>query len=323
MKCPACSVNHPYRNGMTCSCGYRFTLNPKTDELGDGRFVAIANAASGNDTFYFTENQLRAAYCRRSVRHRGWFALAGLLICCGIGSIAWFVMRPGGGAAWFWTLALATFGAVGIPWAIMRYRPDQEVVNRALAKWLDAGKPLPRLLSKPSLQEPPPNWPEPDIYDYGVESLLVVDRDILVDMFVKNDFHAQQRCLIISQTGYPKYLEPLVAKALGDRGDLPVFLLHDAFLGRGPMRSTVERQLGLALGDHPVIDLGLFPTDVRRIKRLHPMLRGRTDYQLPVDYIAYAVLASGMTQALDEQLTLAGVLSAQAASGGYDSGSFG
>ena len=96
MKCPSCGGNHRYRDGMVCSCGYRFTLDPKRDQLTDGRFVALVNIASGNDTYYFTKNQLAAAYCRREVKGRGWLALVVMLFGFGLIAIAWFGVRPHG-----------------------------------------------------------------------------------------------------------------------------------------------------------------------------------------------------------------------------------
>jgi len=70
------------------------------------------------------------------------------------------------------------------------------------------------MLVKAALHQPPPDFTEPDIYDYGVESILVVDRDILVDVFVKNGFHAQQHVLVISINRYPAYLLAEARKAL-------------------------------------------------------------------------------------------------------------
>ena len=62
-----------------------------------------------------------------------------------------------------------------------------------LASW-QAKYPLEKLLEGRKLEAPPPDWKEEDVYDYGAERVLVVDDDALVDFFVLNDFHAQQRC---------------------------------------------------------------------------------------------------------------------------------
>ena len=53
-----------------------------------------------------------------------------------------------------------------------------------MLKWLRTGKTdrLQKMLTTAQLGTPPPDWPEPDIYDYGVERILIVEHDILVDL---------------------------------------------------------------------------------------------------------------------------------------------
>ena len=49
-----------------------------------------------------------------------------------------------------------------------------------------------QILTTHRLKKAPPEWKEPDIYDYGFERILVVQRDLLVDLFVKNNFHSEE-----------------------------------------------------------------------------------------------------------------------------------
>ncbi|MCO6042640.1 hypothetical protein NG895_01855 [Aeoliella sp. ICT_H6.2] len=324
MKCPECGHNQKHKYGMTCSCGYQFALDPKRDQISDARFLALVANASSNDTYYFTKNQLATAYCRRELKGCG--SGAGLAVFMAIGGVmvamALFAAQAGGGMGWGILLALGLLVILGSGWRLLFHRPNRKVMEAAIRKWHAAGRRVPRLLLKPSLHQPPPEWEEPDIYDYGVESILIVERDILVDLFVKNGFHASQRCLVVSETGYPSYIAGRVETLLREQPDLPVYLLHDATRHGGKMIERVERQLQLPPRDRPFIDLGLFPVDVQRIRRLRPLLPAKDDYAIPLDYIGYGMLLSGLSQAFEEQVALAAVLDTQQA-GGYESVSFG
>lgn len=322
MKCPECGHNQKHKYGMTCSCGYQFILDPKQDKISDARFLALVANASSNDTYYFTKDQLATAYCRRELKGRTGGVIVVAVVGAIVSAIALFGMQPMGGIAWMIVLAIGLLILFGGSWSVLNWRPDRKKMEAAIRQWHSAGKSVPRLLLEPSLHHPPPDWEEPDIYDYGVESILIVERDILVDLFVKNGFHAAQRCLVVSETGYPGYIAERVVDLLRERPDLPVYLLHDSTRHGEKMIERVEQQLQLPPRNRPFIDLGLFLEDVQRIKRLRPLLPAKDDYAIPLDYIGYGMLLSGMSQAFDEQVALATVLDTQQA-GGYDSVSFG
>ena len=61
-----------------------------------------------------------------------------------------------------------------------------------------------------------------------MERILVVARDLLVDLMINNNRHTDQRILVLAESGYPDYLVPRARQLLEERCDLPVFLLHDA-----------------------------------------------------------------------------------------------
>lgn len=100
--------------------------------------------------------------------------------------------------------------------------------RRYVRKWQGAGNEIPKLIESESLSNPPSDCKEGDIYDYGVERILIVERDILVDWLVLNDFHAQERTLVLSVSGYPDYLVPIARELIEQNANLPVCLLHDS-----------------------------------------------------------------------------------------------
>jgi hypothetical protein len=176
--------------------------------------------------------------------------------------------------------------------------------SQLIQRWRKDGKKIEHLLEGPSLHAPPREWSEPDIYDYGVERILVVERDVIVDLFVRNNQHAEQRMLVIAESGYPKYLVPQVWRLLEESPDLPVFLLHDATPDGVRMAERVQRSSVLPVPWNNVVDLGLFPEDFRRLKRtarFHPQDKQR---MLPVDAVPLAFLATGMTASFASSIPL-------------------
>ncbi len=185
-----------------------------------------------------------------------------------------------------------------------------------IEKWKLAKGDIPKLIESESLQEPPPDWTEGDIYDYGVERILIVERDLLVDWLVLNSFHADQRALILAASGYPKYLMAIAQRLLHENANLPVFLLHDStMVGQMMQQHSSFREL---LEGHPVVDLGLYPDDVKGLRRLRYLKPKRRNFEIPVDFLPYGLLAPGLAAAMDEGIPLGELLNRSKAS--YDDG---
>ncbi len=289
MKCPNCSRNHKKKDGMTCQCGYRFLFNPATNEgWTDGRFEALIRRASANDTRYFTLNQLYAAYC-----HKAKSKPYGIFVFFMLMTIIAGVVLELDLIALIIILAL---GGLAI-WRHIRFAapPSRKRFDALVKAWQNGKGPIARLLTKPALHDPPPTWPEQDIYDYGVERVLIVERDILVDLLVKNEIHARERVLVISAHGYPSYIEPHLQQVLSERADLPVFLLHDATATGVRLRHHPQVRRWTAGRSKGVIDLGIFPQDTDKIKALKPLKPRRSKGQLPVDGLMVTGMAGLLT----------------------------
>lgn len=319
MKCPECGFHQKVKDGLTCgSCDYRFTFNPKesaTFGLTDGKFSACIKAASQNETAYFTRNQLYAVLCRR---------MSGSpLAKIGCGIVALTIAAAFYGLT-LWPFAIiATLAAIlsfmaGFVAATEKVTPTQ--FNELLDQWLAQGKSIERLIEEPALHSPPPEWPEPDIYDYGVERLLIVERDVLVDLFVKNGLHAEQRMLVISENGYPDYLLPVARRLLAEQADLPVLLLHDATTHGTAMNERVLSDGMLPLQGHPVTDLGMFPADFQRLKRTKAFDRDNTDRGLPVDAMLMPFMTMGLGAAIAGGMTLGAMIEQQQQGTSVDAG---
>ncbi len=291
MKCPTCQNRHQVRQGMTCSrCGYPFVFNPKQREtfrLTDGLFLSWIRKTSRNGTYYYSRNQLFAVHRTHPVSSRilsflvaslfapfaVFLAMENLLLGCSIGTLA----------------ASAAWGT----WRPQTWRTPQHRFDRWIDQWRDAGKPLEGLVENPVVADEPAEWPEDDLYDYGAERVLVVSSERLVDLLVMNNVHAEQRCVIIAESGYPGYLQSRVRRLLEERDDLPVFLLHDASPYASEMAQRVQHCEWLPLDGHPVTDLGFTPDDFSRVSFARALKRHERQ-TLPADILPPAMLIAAL-----------------------------
>ncbi len=305
---------------MTCTCGYEFCFDPKQDGMTDGKFLAAIRSASFNDTQYFTENQLYSAMCRKQVKSPMIpLILAAVFVTAAVVVGLAFDVFPA-------LLVFRAFGLFALATGLARLvlsAPMKEQFARNLGKWKNRRKEFGnnRLLEQPRLGETPPEWKEQDIYDYGVEGVLLVERDLLVDLLVLNGFHTANRVLVMCESGYPKYLLPLAARMLEENAELPVFLLHDSTPHGVQMAARLGKSSPLPIEGHDIIDLGVTPDDVKRLRRLRPTRPQANQYAVPVDLLMYGALFLALTRAITEKAPMA-LLIAHAHQGGGDDGAY-
>ena len=316
MKCPQCSKDHKRKEGMTCTCGYRFAIDPKeasTYRITDGKLMAAVRGASGNGTFHFTKNQLYSRMAKNMAPTFGARVASGIIGAVFIGGSLFFgnmIQRDHGDPVILLIPAiLFLIGCFCIKYMLLPGPGlKRKVFDTVFNQWKSAGKEVPGLVEHPRMSLPPPQWEEDDIYSYGVERILVVQHDILVDLLVLNEFHAQQGTLVLSEQGYPIYLVKLANRFLDETPDLPIYLLHDSTPEGALMKGRVETSKHLRVGGHPVIDLGIFPNDVKRMKVLRPLQPKRQNYAVPVDYLPYPNLSGAIGVGLLEGIVFAEML---------------
>lgn len=310
MKCPSCANSQTRRSGMTCTtCSYTFAFDPKADGMTDTKFATLVRKASVDGTQYFTINQLYSLYCRGRTRTiaavirtlvRPVGTLGTLTALGGLGTLVYGVSAtsPVAMAA---GVAMTAVGIMLRLWGRDRIEDAPEHVAPAdmsklmdhVRKWQAAGKPIDRLIETPALHDPPQSFREPDIYDYGVERIIVVQHDILVDLFVRNNLHAVQRAVVIAESGYPYYLVSRVQHLLERRADLPIIAFHDATPDGVQMARRLRSLPWLSNGRHGIIDAGLFPGDVGRIKSLESTLPATYGNAARADFLPLGVIAGG------------------------------
>ena len=156
------------------------------------------------------------------------------------------------------------------------------------------GWPFPGLIVAPALDlAAPVGYPEPDLFDYGAERILVVDDPLIVDLLVRNGVHTDARSVIMANTGYPSQVAARAATLLEQRPDVPVHILHASNRSCDAMTAAAGTVLGAP--DIRPHDVGLSPLAARRI----PVIRwARRLPSIPVDTLPYQWLTTALVDAL-------------------------
>jgi hypothetical protein len=307
VKCPSCTHNQKAKDGLICQkCGYQYVFNPKSDNLStngpkltDGKMIALLRLASANDTTYFTRNQLRLHIERQVWRNKIISIIIGGIVTTFIlviGMIIFFSNKRETTAAYL-IISISLIVLFFLFRSLWKGPPymDDDTLHGLLERWQAAGHKLPLFIDQPRLLHPPTEGGFPDIYDYGVERLLIVQHDELVDLFVLNQWHTQNKTLVFSENGYPHYLRPQVDQLLREHPALPIAILHDASPEGDTMKDRVRRLSWLDTRNHRILDLGLFHEDISKIKRL---FHRKPHLDTPVDALPYPMLASGVGAAV-------------------------
>jgi hypothetical protein len=289
VKCPACNNTQKAKEGLRCTkCRYAFIFDPKSDGMNDYRWTQLVKKASANETVCFTRQQLHTQWAMKKAPGRGGRIALGVVATAVTG-----IVVVAGAPALLLLAPLAVFAtAIRAP----KLDWDEPGFRKHFNTWFDKGGQMKGLLQKPALHEPPPAWKEPDIYDYGVERVIVVQHDLYVDLLVKNQFHLENRALVVSASGYPRYLEPQVKKALADRPDLPVLVLRDATAAGDRVASALERTLR-----RKVVDVGITSVDVKA----SPVLRRlAVDDEVPLDVLPWKAFTVAIGPAIQRATAL-------------------
>lgn len=295
MICPKCKNNHKKSYGLRCNCGYWFVFRPDVDSgMTDNKFLSLVRKASADNRYYFTFSQLY--YFCRTMKGKIHFSS----ICSIVTRYIFFGFFAFIFFSEFWPLVFFLIALTAFIHSTKYYYspPNREELRRLVKKWSRSRcsyvkGTLDKMIVKPSLHKPPPEFPEGDLYDYGVERIIIVERKILVDLLVKNGFHTEQRALIFSVDGYPSYIEEQSKKLLQASPELPIYLLHDATEEGMAMRKKIKIPTS-----HKVVDLGMSPDQLQNFPTLKPLRLQEQGYNAPLDVLPYAALSAMGTAAI-------------------------
>lgn len=299
-------------------------FDPKTTGLNDQEFRTLTEEMRGTGDTYYTANQLYSSYLgtgKVSCMTRFLLFIVVVVSAVLIINVNYVKNNYLGSSVYIDMGIIAAFAAAMTGLFTLKDKPkvSYEEFEQLLQSWLKH-YPVPNLLTKPSLQEAPANpFGESDLYDYGVESILVVDKDIYVDLFVKNNYQAEWKSVIISQNAYPSYLIAKVQKILNDKPTIKLQYLHDSTSNQFDMRKKLDQFLRIPDSVEEV-DLGLSEAD----SNTNDILKTRSaeNKGLQIDHIPPARLAQTMGVAIISGLVLGEVLRSygNSSDGGSDFG---
>jgi hypothetical protein len=173
----------------------------------------------------------------------------------------------------------------------------------SIVRMRDRKSVFPTLLTEPGFDPmPPATWPEPDLFDYGAERILVVDDAMLVDLLVNVGVHVDANAAIVAWNGYPTHVWWACRRLVTDRREVPVFVLHGSVHGATAAADRTRAFLGLSPAS-PVIDIGLPPDAARRIRSLR---RARRLANVPADFLPPAFLYAAITRSFTAERNEAG-----------------
>jgi len=94
-------------------------------------------------------------------------------------------------------------------------------------------------------------------FQYAPERILVVERDDLVDMLIRNRFHLSHKTAVVSRSGYPEGVCAACREFLKNHPDTPVQVLHDASTSGFGLTAQLAADPKWEFARQRLIDLGI------------------------------------------------------------------
>lgn len=305
MKCPKCSTNNKARLTNKCtSCGYAFVFNPKTDGVSDGFFSFVIRKASANNTQYFTENQLFHTWVVERYKKstlNTWGCLWVFVIVSGIASYA-IVKNP-------WVLCieipilLLGFILPKRTASINRF-VDNDLFKSQMYKWKKFGNMSEYFIDKPTLESESKIEFESDIYEHGVSKVLILEEDVLVDLFVRNGIHTKEQVLVLSISGYPKQAYSIFENMIENKSPLTIYCMHSPT----PSGLELPKTLSNKYPNYKIVDLGVSAEEFKNMKHYDIWKDQKT---WPLDAISFGAIAAPLAICFASQIAFAEALEQQ------------
>ncbi len=295
MRCPECKHTQRYREGTRCKkCGYQFVFRKSADGISDSALRQLIQRLSASGQQAFTATQLALAICR------SWRQKKGALIGCGVVTLAVAILI---GLAQHASLGFAVFAILSTliiaGWWKRGRLPFHK--TRKLVDRYHQAHPIAALADGRAFRQQTAPPIDPENLQYAPERILVVERDDLVDMLIRNRFHLSHKTAVVSRSGYPEQVFAACREFLRNHPNTPVQVLHDASASGFNLTAQLATDPKWAFARQCLIDIGISraaldgnsslpwlpPDNSRRsgILSTDPAKMLRTGYRVPVDYI--------------------------------------
>ena len=313
MRCPECNRFQKYKEGMRCrSCGYKYVFNPKSDSMRDNILRNIIDKVSDKYQYAFTRNQLAVEICRYWGRGRRRWGLIVFVVLTTVLVVGWVQIDLS--VFWITVFALSIIG-LSIIFAILgkiilpkctSFTEALKVIQR-----YDKAHPIKLLASGSAFVEAA--HPVDDDFHYAPDRILVVERNDLVDMLIRNRFHQDTKTAVVSQEGYPNYIYAACQSFLTNHPRLPILVAHDGSPLGYRRVGQLRRSGNWSFVQGKLIDIGLFKEQIQAYGADLPWQDGRgrrlrfTDkhkkmvtesHTLRIDFLAPRMLLTVLTSAM-------------------------
>ena len=263
------------------------------DGITDAEWQELLAQASGDGRQFFSENQLYLLYARNKVKVTRYIARRGVigLFMIVVGLATWVYALK---ADWGLTLVLGIavtltgVGLVGTGVVTRREPASREKVARWLSQWT-AARETPNLIAEATLSSAGAEY-----IPAQVACLVIVERDQLLDLLLKNAAHSALSSLVVAESGYPAALASEARRLLEARADLKVIAVHDATARGTAMLARLQSSSVFPLSQRPILDAGLFPADVLWLAELAPAIPAAHTNSVPLDSLSFESLLLGL-----------------------------
>jgi hypothetical protein len=300
MRCPECNHNQKYKDGIRCNkCRYSFVFRKKDDQISDFTLRQIIQRLSDNGQYAFTATQLALEICRlwrkKTLGPVGCSIIA-LIVSVIAGLIAF--------GTWSWWGGILIF-AVILPLAIWLGQREKNKLPIGKARNIVSKyhqiHPIQELADGAAFRN---QTPVADLQDphYAPERILIVERDDLVDMLIRNRFHLTAKAAVVSRTGYPERVFAACREFLRNHPNTPMQVVHDASPQGFALTTQLATDAKWQFARQRLVDLGISRTALEHRSALPwlPPDQGRrngafggnatkmlrTGYRVPVDYVS-------------------------------------
>lgn len=343
MKCPQCNGNQRYKDGMTCnSCGYRFALDPKkAPNLSDMAVKKVVDGLSGFGQYAFTYHQLYARI-HRLLQKKGKGGRIGCAVGLGIALI--ILSFPVLSTEAVPPLALILPAALYVFFVVWLVRRPVKVSHSVIADVISryrAVHAMEGLADGKGIGEKDETDPNPEWLHHAPERILIVQRDDVAEMLIRNGFHLENKTLVVSAHRRPTQAFAAFREFMERYPDIPIAVVHDASKKGHRLKTDLMADPEWGLAGKKVEDLGLHPADVARLKtpvwtpepgskNKHVRVKGKPvetiqdGYYMPLDIAGPKALMGSMGLAMVVGAALlSDELLAEQQKGGADGGGFG
>ena len=247
MQCPKCGDFHKHKDGMTCSCRYRFVTDPKVTGFGDKRMKSSIDRLSDGDR-YFTQEELYCKCYKPTTFLKsfvGWFAVATIvsliiLLSQDASAVAMFI--PG--------LTLL----IGLIVALNRVNKIDTDVIPAVDAYVKRYFP-PNLLKTDKIKEN--SFSQVKYEEFTPDHFLIVDCRETLAQLLTNGFHRDHNCMIMTSDKFPKKAFDYYQGYKQSNPETKLYLFHDASRKGDRIGNSLVADSSWNTSTEQIVDLGI------------------------------------------------------------------